>query len=103
MRRLITIIFLAQTLLTIDSFGQETKVNFIIQLNDKLVIGDIAALYIYIETENEQFNLPLSYEPGDLILSEQAFNILKFESVKSATLMFDLYSHERDKQEILNV
>jgi hypothetical protein len=103
MKHLITAILLGLVLSTTELFGQETKVNFIIQLNDQLVVGDIADLRMYIETNQHKFNIEVNYWPGDLILSEQATRILRQDSIKSATLMFDLYSYKGDKREVLNV
>jgi hypothetical protein len=69
------------------SFGQE-KVNLIIMLNDELVVDGIANSTIYIETEKGNYKLDFSYRAGDLILTKEAFNILKSDSIKSATLTF---------------
>lgn len=94
---------MGQTCLVTYSFGQDVKVNLIIQLNDGIVDGNISNIRIAIETDKEKFNLELDYVPGDLILSEQVYKILKFDSVKSSTLMFDLHNYERDEPYSLNV
>jgi len=103
MRHSILICFLIQTLLTINLFGQETKVNLVIQWNDKLVRQEISNSRLYIETTKEIHNLDVSYNTGDLILPADVTTILNRDSIKSMTLTFDLNSFKRDKHEILNV
>jgi hypothetical protein len=104
MRYIIAAIFLGPVISAPDSFGQETKVNFIIQLNDQLVFSEnMGSLQLLIETDEDKFNLDLTYWTGDLILSEEAVRILRQDRIKSATLMFHLYSWKKDKDIGLDV
>lgn len=103
MRLSILIYFLIQTLLTVSLFGQETKVNLVIQWNDKLVRQEVTNLRLYIETNQETHNLDVGYNTGDLILPADATAILSRDSIKSMTLMFDLNSFKGNKHKILNV
>jgi hypothetical protein len=100
--RIIVCCILGLTLKTTLSLGQEQKGNLIIQLDDKLVESGVAAR-IYIETDKETVNFSLEYYPGSLILPDQAFKMLKFDSIKSVALSLDLYSYEKGKQRLLNV
>jgi hypothetical protein len=89
--------------LTVNLFGQETKVNLVIQWNDKLVRQEISNARLYIETDKETYNLGVSYYTGDLILSTDITTILTRDSIKSMTLTFDLNSNKGDTNDNLIV
>jgi hypothetical protein len=103
MKHSILIVFLIQTVFAIKVFGQEIKVNLVIQWNDKLVRQEISNVRLYIETTEKTHNLDAGYNTGDLLLPANVSKILTRDSIKSMTLMFDLNSFRRDKHEILNV
>jgi len=63
----------------------------------------MSALQLIIETDKATHKLDLSYQTGDLVLSEEAARILRQDSIKSATLMFHLYSWKRGKDKGLDV
>lgn len=72
-------------------------------LNDELVVDGIANSRIAIETEKGNYKLDFSYQAGDLILTREAFDVLKSDSIKSATLMFDVYFYRKKNYELLNI
>ena len=101
MRQLILLIFLTGT--GYSSFGQDTKVNLVIKLNDKLLEDGVSSSRLAIVTDKEKHNLEVQYYTGDLILPADAMTILNRDSIKSMTLTFDISTFKGDKQDILNI
>lgn len=64
MRQLIVLIFLAGTYYC--SFGQDTKVNLVIKLNDKLLEEGVSNTHLAIETDKDKYNVGVQYYTGDL-------------------------------------
>jgi hypothetical protein len=101
MRQLILLIFLAATYYC--SFGQDTKVNLVIKLNDKLLEDGVSNTQLAIETDKDKYNIGVQYYTGDLILAADVMRILNRDSIKSMTLTFDISTFKADKQDILNI
>jgi hypothetical protein len=101
MRQLILLIFLAGT--HYCSFGQDTKVNLVIKLNDKLLENGVSNTQLAIETDKDIHNVGVQYYTGDLILPAEVMTILNRDSIKSMTLTFDILTFKGDRQDILNI
>ncbi len=101
MKQLILLIFL--TLVYCSLFGQDTKVNLVIKLNDKLLEDGISNVRLAIETSSDKYNSDVQYYPGDLVLPAEVMTILKRDSIKSLTLTFDISTFKGDKHDILNI
>ena len=101
MRKLLLLIFLAGTYYS--SFGQDTKVNLVIKLNDKLLEDGVSNTQLAIETDTDKYYVGVQYYTGDLILSADVMTILNRDSIKSMTLTCDISTFKGDKQDILNI
>ncbi|WP_367754710.1 hypothetical protein [Flavobacterium sp. WC2430] len=90
-------------LFLITNFCFSQNVNFIIQVNDKLLnYGEIANLYLTSGKENDTKKYYLNYFPGELILNEQVLLEINLNTSKKIYLHFDYYTYKKDKQEIAN-
>jgi hypothetical protein len=79
------------------------NVNFIIQVNDRLLNnGEIANLYLTIGKENNAKKYYVNYYPGDLILNEEFISEFNLNKLSKIYLHFDYYTYKKDKQEIGN-
>jgi hypothetical protein len=101
MRQLILLIFVVVTCQC--SFGQETKLNFVIKLNDKLLENGVSNTQLGIETDKDKYMFRVQYYTGDLILPADVMAILNRDSIKSMTLTFDISTFKGEKQDILNI
>jgi hypothetical protein len=101
MRQLILLIFLTGTYYC--SLGQDTKVNLVIKLNDKLLENGVSNTQLAIETDKDKYNVGVQYYTGDLILPADVMTILNRDSIKSMTLTFDISTFKGDKQDIMNI
>jgi hypothetical protein len=72
-------------------FGQ--NLNMVIEVNERLVIGEIAGAYLNFENADgtKSRNL-VGYHPGELRLQKEDWNKIKAESTKKITLTFDYYA-----------
>ncbi|UPQ79634.1 hypothetical protein M0M57_02060 [Flavobacterium azooxidireducens] len=97
-KSLLTIIFLIFTRLC---FSQ--NINFIIQVNDKLLqYGELANLYLIIENEKDTTKYFVNYYPGDLILSKDILAVIDSAKYDKIYLHFDYYTYRRGKQDVAN-
>jgi hypothetical protein len=101
MRQLTLLIFFTGTCYC--SFGQDTKVNLIIKLNDKLLEDGVSNTQLTIETDKDKYNVGVQYYTGDLILPIDVMTIINRDSIKSMTFTFDVSTFKGDKQDILNI
>lgn len=85
------------------SFGQDTKVNLIIKLNDKLLEDGVSNTHLAIEADKDRYDVEVQYYTGDLILPADVMMILNRDSIKSITFMFDISTFNRGKQNVLNI
>ena len=72
-------------------FGQ--NLNMIIEVNERLVTGEIAGAYLNFENADgtKSRNL-VGYHPGELKLQREDWNKINAESTKKITLTFDYYA-----------
>lgn len=101
MKELILLILLSSTPCCL--FGQDTKVNLVIKLNDKLLEDGILNTRLAIETSSDKYNIDVWYYTGDLVLPAEVMTILTRDSIKSLTLTFDISTFKGDKHDILNI
>ncbi|WP_370227805.1 hypothetical protein, partial [Mesoflavibacter sp.] len=82
------LIFALLVLITINGFGQ--NLNMVIEVNERLVVGEIAGAYLNFENEDgtKSRNL-VGYHPGELRLQKEDWEKIKAESTKKITLTFD--------------
>jgi hypothetical protein len=79
------------------------NVNFIIQVNDRLLnFGEVSNLYIIIGEENSAKKYYVNYYPGDLILNEEIRSEINLNKQSKIYLHFDYYTYKNDKQDIAN-
>ena len=71
-------------------FGQ--NVNLIIEVNQRLVIGEIGGAYLNFENKDgtESKNL-VGYYPGELVLEPEVWEKINSKSTKKISLTFDFY------------
>jgi len=95
-RKLLLLFFLCLTKL---SFSQ--KVNFIIQVNDRLLnYGEVTNLYIKFDSEKSE-KYYVNYFPGDLILDDKVLEKINSSETKFY-LHFDYYTSKKEELEIAN-
>ena len=88
-------------LLTNLCFSQ--NVNFIIQVNDKLLnYGEVANLYLTVGKDNNTKKYYVNYYPGDLILNEEFTSEFNLNKLRKIYLHFDYYTYRKNKQKIAN-
>lgn len=77
--------------IVINGFGQ--NLNMVIQVNERLVVGEIAGAYLNFENADgtKSRNL-VGYHPGELRLQKEDWKKIKAESTKKITLTFDYYA-----------
>jgi hypothetical protein len=96
-------LFYASILFLITHFCFSQNVNFIIQVNDRLLNnGEIANLYLTTKKENDAKKYYVNYYPGDLILNEEVLSEINSDTLKKIYLHFDYYTYKKDNQEIAN-
>ena len=96
-------LFYASILFLITHFCFSQNVNFIIQVNDRLLNnGEIANLYLTTGKENDAKKYYVNYYPGDLILNEEVLSEINLDTLKKFYLHFDYYTYKKDNQEIAN-
>ena len=83
-------LFYASILFLITHFCFSQNVNFIIQVNDRLLNnGEIANLYLTTGKENDAKKYYVNYYPGDLILNEEVLSEINLDTLKKFYLHFD--------------
>ena len=86
------------TLLFFVKYGYSQNVNMILQVNGKILNGEISGLYIKYGEEK----YPVNYYPGDLILSEIVWAKIQAGTQKKFHLHFDYNTFEKDNHEVAN-
>jgi hypothetical protein len=96
MKNLYLYIFLLAT-----QFCFSQNINFIIQVNDRLLNqGEIANLYFVFGNEAKKYYV--NYYPGDLILDEKVLSAINSDTLNKFYLHFDYYTYKKDNQQIAN-
>jgi hypothetical protein len=94
----LTLIFFGQI------YGQGAKkgLDFIIIINDNIVVGSIASLRIELISEKTKENITANYYPGNLSLTENEYGKLMSDSIKTINLKFIYYEYVGEKQNTYN-
>ena len=96
-------IFYTSILFIITNFCFSQNVNFIIEVNDRLLnYGEIANLYLTTGKEKDAKKYYINYYPGDLVLNEEVLSEINSGTFKKIYLHFDYYTYKKDNQEIAN-
>jgi hypothetical protein len=74
-----------------SGFGQ--NLNMVIEVNERLVVSEIAGAYLNFENVDgtKSRNL-VGYHPGELILQKEDWEKINAESTKKISLTFDYYA-----------
>lgn len=100
--RLIIAVFV-QLFVCSSIFGQsEKRYNIIIQINDEIAVGSIAAVHLQVDSDGVRQKWEADYIPGELILPPETVQLLESDSIKSVNLKFDYYTYKGQKQFIQN-
>ncbi|GAB5476197.1 MAG: hypothetical protein Mars2KO_42960 [Maribacter sp.] len=82
-------------------FGQ--NLNMVIDVNDRLVITEIASAYLNFEYEDgTKSRIAIGYHPGELVLDNDSWEKIKSDKTKKINLTFDYYTSKRGNQEVAN-
>src|SRR5690625_3507534 len=85
------LIFSLLLLITINGFGQ--NLNMVIEVNERLVVGEIAGAYLNFEhADGTKGRNLVGYHPGELRLQKEDWEKIKAESTQKITLTFDYYA-----------
>ncbi len=85
-----------------SKIGFSQNVNLVIQVNDKLIVSELSSMYLMFGSGNEMKKILVSYVPGDLILDERAWTLIKADTSNKFSLHFDYNTFSKDNQEIAN-
>ncbi|KUJ53306.1 hypothetical protein [Chryseobacterium sp. JAH] len=76
--------------------------NLILQVNGKIITSEFANVYLKFDLENRSKIINVNYLPGDLSLTEEAWEIIKSQPEKKFYLNVDYYTYINGKQGIVN-
>jgi hypothetical protein len=83
------------------SLGQR-KINFIIQVNERLVVGEISNIHFTFDSVNSNEKFPIDYSPGDLIISDELWSKVNSDSSRPFFLIFDYNTITKSNHKIAN-
>ena len=85
------------TLITRFSYGQ--NLNVVIQVNEKLVVAEIAGAKLnYQNLDKTISSTQVRYNPGELIIDDESWTKLKSDSTQKISLTFDFYTYTGTQQ-----
>ena len=91
------------TIIGFSSIGFGQNLNMVIDVNDRLVVSEIAGAYLNFEyNDGTKDRILIGYHPGELILKNDSWNKIKSYKTKKIILSFDYYTWKRGNQEIAN-
>jgi hypothetical protein len=96
-------VYFALSYLLFSNFALSQNANVILQINGRtLNYGEVSNIYLkFEENDNSKIYRPVYY-PGDLILNEEIWGIIKSDTVTNFYLHFDYYTYRRGEQNIAN-
>lgn len=97
MRLILLIFFLMASLVTLTN-GQDHRINFIIQVNENLIENQLSNLYLSLDDEK----LEVNYLPGELVISDENYDLINSGDIKSFYLHFDYNTYSGQKHSIVN-
>ena len=80
------------------SFSQNS--NVILQVNGKILNGEITNLYLQFGEGKDAKRIPANYYPGDLILNEKALSLINSDSLNKFQLHFDYNTYKKNSHQI---
>jgi hypothetical protein len=78
------------------------SVNLIIQVNEKLVIGEISRMYLIFGSGIDARKINTDYVPGKLTLSKDAWQIINSDTPIKFSLHFDYTTYVKNNQQVAN-
>lgn len=105
MKRILIIFFLIPLISNMEIYSQEISkdFNFIITVDDNVVVGSIANLRLIVSETNDNNKLiEAAYIPGKLTINKVDIEKLFSDRVNGITLMFDYYEYLNKEQVIYN-
>jgi len=75
------------------------NVNFIVQVNDKLIITGLSNFQIAFDSVDSGNQFKVSYVPGDLSIDEDVWSKINLDSTSRLFLKFDYSTFTRGEQE----
>ena len=99
----ITSLIITLTILNVEVFGQNIAVNMVILCNEKLINSQLSNVHFVVTTDQKDYNLPVDYLPGDLLLPKKIYDTILSDSVKSLRLFFDLNTFNGQNHYVLNI
>ena len=78
------------------------NVNFIIQINEKLIVTGITNIHIVFDSVESRKRFDINYVPGDLIISNEVWNKINSDSSTKLFLKFDYNTFTKNHHKIAN-
>lgn len=95
-------IFYFFTTLLFVNFSFSQNPNVILQVNGKILNGEISNLYLQFGQGKDVKRIPIDYYPGDLILNELALSFITSDTINKFHLHFDYNTFKKDDHQIAN-
>ncbi len=94
--KLILLIFLLIVSLVTLTNGQDHRINFIIQVNEKLIENQLSNLHLSLDAEK----MEVSYVPGELVISDKNHDLINSGDIKKFYLHFDYNTYPGQRHSI---
>ena len=78
----------------------QKKVNFIIQVNERLVVGELSGINLFLDSVYSKEVYDIDYIPGELIINEDAWRKINSDTSKKVFLKFDYNTFKGGRQTI---
>ena len=83
----------------VSFIGSAQNVNLVIQVNEKLVVGSISGMYLLLDSGPLAKQIPVSYVPGDLLISKAAWTIINSDTTNKLSLHFNYNTYLKKNEE----
>lgn len=87
--------------LLVSQLSSSQNHNIVLQVNNEILLGPIANLYVSFQNDSISKNYNLQYYPGELIFNGNL--LVKIKEEQNFNLHFDYYSYEKGRQEVTNI
>lgn len=81
--------------------GQK-KINFIIQVNEKLVVSGLTDIHLIFDSVNSVEKFSVDYIVGDLIISDELWSRIRSDSTRSFFLKFNYNTFDKNRHKVAN-
>ncbi|HEX4374085.1 MAG TPA: hypothetical protein VHZ50_12345 [Puia sp.] len=78
------------------------SVNLVIEVNEKIVIGEIGRMYLIFGSGVDEKKISADYVPGKLTLSQDTWKIINSDTSIKFSLHFDYTTYKKNIQQIAN-